>query len=562
MIDNLVYIQGSSSVLIPKSVTENGTYYASSDEADGYSSVEVDVQPNLGTKSISDNGTYSASSDELDGYSSVTVDVQPDLDGKTVTDNGTYYANDDNLDGYSSVTVNLPLNTKSIITNGTYNASGDNLKGYSSVSVNVAPNVTTKSISTNGTYNASSDSVDGYSQVTVSVQPNVDTKSISTNGTYTASTENLDGYSSVTVSVQPNVDTKSITTNGTYNASSDNLDGYSSVTVSVPGMVDITQTDYDALPDAQKKNGSIYRILKNYEYHVSNDGDIVVKIGSGKTLWYFIGKYVNQEVSIPSELQSYKPTVSQLVQASKSYTDGGITQNGWVGFYNNYIRFWSTDWASLQAGYTYGVVDPNNDTNLQTLVYESPYNYRTYYVFYYMGEEYFTEPENIQPNYNWYMNDDQTLAVRVKVSDGSYRWYFNDYVEAGTPLPATDTNHWIPPILSKFFIQQSSMPITVTDSRGRNWTCNTVKVQSACSIRTSGGTYVNGQANLIVGSTYNAQARGYNEYSTNLQSGTIRAIIESTDIGNWDLIGSQANGTAYKNVSHTWVAPTFDPING
>lgn len=139
MIDNLVYIQGSSSVLIPKSVTENGTYYASSDEADGYSSVAVDVQPNLGTKSISDNGTYSASSDELDGYSSVTVDVQPDLDGKTVTDNGTYYANDDNLDGYSQVTVSVQPNvdTKSISTNGTYTASSDNLDGYSSVTVSV-----------------------------------------------------------------------------------------------------------------------------------------------------------------------------------------------------------------------------------------------------------------------------------------------------------------------------------------------------------------------------------------------------------------------------------------
>ena len=168
----------------------------------------------------------------------------------------------------------------------------------------------------------------------------------------------------------------------------------------------------------------------------------------------------------------------------------------------------------------------------------------------------------MEPVYNWYYNEDKTLVVREKISDGSFRWYFNGYVEAGTPLPETDTNHWIPSVLARFFIQQSSMPLTVTDSRGRNWTCNTVKVQSACSIKTSGGTYVNGQANLIVGSTYHAQARGYNEYSTNLQAGTIRAIIESTDIGNWDLAGSQANGTAYKNVSHEWEEPTFDPYNG
>ena len=169
--------------------------------------------------------------------------------------------------------------------------------------------------------------------------------------------------------------------------------------------------------------------------------------------------------------------------------------------------------------------------------------------------------QQMEPEYNWYYNEDKTLVVREKISDGSFRWYFNGYVEAGTPLPETDTNHWIPSILASFFIQQSSMPITVTDSRGRNWTCNTVKVQSACTIQTSDGS-VNGQAVLIVGSTYNAQARGYNEYSTNIQKGIIHAIIESTDMTNWDLSGSQANGTAYKNVSHAWEEPTFDPYNG
>ena len=60
------------------SVTANGTYTASGN-VKGYSPVSVSVQPNVGTKNISDNGTYTASADQLDGYSSVTVAVSKDF---------------------------------------------------------------------------------------------------------------------------------------------------------------------------------------------------------------------------------------------------------------------------------------------------------------------------------------------------------------------------------------------------------------------------------------------------------------------------------------------------
>lgn len=66
---------GGSATLIDKSITADGTYKASDDNADGYKKVVVNVSPNVGTKSITENGTYTASSDELDGYSSVTVNV-------------------------------------------------------------------------------------------------------------------------------------------------------------------------------------------------------------------------------------------------------------------------------------------------------------------------------------------------------------------------------------------------------------------------------------------------------------------------------------------------------
>ena len=115
-------IVATKKVLTTKSIAANGTYNASSDNADGYSSVTVDVPSStLITKSITENGTYNAASDSADGYSSVTVAVPNSYaagdEGKVVsngalvaqtaraseiTDNGTYDTTENN-----SVTVNV-----------------------------------------------------------------------------------------------------------------------------------------------------------------------------------------------------------------------------------------------------------------------------------------------------------------------------------------------------------------------------------------------------------------------------------------------------------------------
>jgi hypothetical protein len=111
---------GSSAVLISKNITENGTYNASSDNADGYSSVSVEVEPDLTTKSITENGTYNAASDNADGYSAVTVDVPNSYaasdEGKVVS-NGALVAQ----------------TSTSVSQNGTINTTTNN-----SVTVNVA----------------------------------------------------------------------------------------------------------------------------------------------------------------------------------------------------------------------------------------------------------------------------------------------------------------------------------------------------------------------------------------------------------------------------------------
>lgn len=94
--------------LVSKIITENGIYEATGDGADGYSSVEVDVEPNVIGKAITANGTYRASDEGVDGYDDVVVNivVTPDVKPLAITANGTYEATD--CDGYCTVSVNVP----------------------------------------------------------------------------------------------------------------------------------------------------------------------------------------------------------------------------------------------------------------------------------------------------------------------------------------------------------------------------------------------------------------------------------------------------------------------
>ena len=106
---------------------------------------------NLGTKTITQNGTYNASSDSLDGFSSVTVNVSggsPSLQTKSVSYTPTTSAQsaqvtaDSGYDGLQQVNVSVgaipsqyivPSGTKSITENGT----GIDVTQYASVDVAV-----------------------------------------------------------------------------------------------------------------------------------------------------------------------------------------------------------------------------------------------------------------------------------------------------------------------------------------------------------------------------------------------------------------------------------------
>ena len=90
--------------------------------------LENDQDPTVEGLTVTQNGSYSEQGVVYD-----VVNVALPLDTKTITQNGTYDASDDDLEGYSSVNVNLPLATKSITANGNYKASDDNLEGYTEV---------------------------------------------------------------------------------------------------------------------------------------------------------------------------------------------------------------------------------------------------------------------------------------------------------------------------------------------------------------------------------------------------------------------------------------------
>ena len=94
---------GGSAVLINKNINANGTYNASSDNADGYKKVVVDVpNPSAGTLSITANDTY-----DVTDYASVEVDVPTGITPsgtKSITANGTY-----DVTTYESADVDVPV---------------------------------------------------------------------------------------------------------------------------------------------------------------------------------------------------------------------------------------------------------------------------------------------------------------------------------------------------------------------------------------------------------------------------------------------------------------------
>lgn len=161
-----IYTDSSGATLIPKTITENGEYLASSDGADGYSKVTVNVSGGGGSTTIDQlnvtgSGTYNAPAGHA--YDPVivpagTVTAPPTISG-------------------ASATVSTGTNSLTL-----------------SKSVNVTPNVTTSGYISYGTTDSSSVSLTASvtTKAAATITPGTTNQTISS-GTYLTGTQTISG---------------------------------------------------------------------------------------------------------------------------------------------------------------------------------------------------------------------------------------------------------------------------------------------------------------------------------------------------------------------------------
>lgn len=99
-----------SSVLTSLNVTTNGTYTPESG-VDGFSQVNVDVNPDLRPLSVSENGQYVP--DGFDGYSGVSVDVPQRFTLQTIADRSA-------LKNLGEITISVPQVTQHMFNGWTF----------------------------------------------------------------------------------------------------------------------------------------------------------------------------------------------------------------------------------------------------------------------------------------------------------------------------------------------------------------------------------------------------------------------------------------------------------
>ena len=230
---------------------------------------EVDINP-IPAEYIIPTGELSVTSNgkkDVTQYSSIDVDIEPNLQSKsaTPTKSSQTVTADSTYDGLSSVTVNpipneyiIPSGSKSITANGT-----SDVTSYSSVNVNVQPSLQSKTTTPTKSEQVitAESSYDGLSSVTVNPIPNEyiipsGSKSITENGT-----SDVTAYASVSIDVQPDLQTKTATpTTSTQEITADSAyDGLSKVTVNpIPSQYIVPSGNLDITA-----NGSTN--VKNYE---------------------------------------------------------------------------------------------------------------------------------------------------------------------------------------------------------------------------------------------------------------------------------------------------------
>lgn len=161
------------------------------------------------------------------------------------------------------------------------------------------------------------------------------------------------------------------------------IDGTSGV-LKIP-VKELTQTEYDALPSTKLTDNIVYyisgtRVLDpDYTYHTWGENDeIVVRVyhegeSDQSIKWCFRNwNQTSGDMAIPSSLVTYAPTDLSPIY-SANYPNGGETQDGWIGFYNNNIRAWIQSTGYTTTGRMYGVVDINGGDHQINPYEDDPY---------------------------------------------------------------------------------------------------------------------------------------------------------------------------------------------
>lgn len=311
-VDLLEFVDGPLNI-IPKSVTANGTYNASSDNADGYSSVTVNVsgggsatyrldnivpeQTVVCDNFLQNNAYYGGPT-----FSSPIDDAEQYL----VTFDGTEYVCEGyvpeaNATGIGDIRVTQTNAAQYLITpffieyqtnlgiglivrgSGTHTVKIDKL-----TFIDDGETFTTKTITQNGTYSASSDNADGYSSVTVNVSGGGGggTYQAKTNISPTTSSQTItpdsgyDALSSVQINAMPSG------TAGTPTATKGTVSNHSvSVTPSVTNTTGYitggTKTGTAVTVSASELVSGSETKTANGTYDVTNLAQLVVNVASG-----------------------------------------------------------------------------------------------------------------------------------------------------------------------------------------------------------------------------------------------------------------------------------------
>lgn len=175
-----VVLSGSPINLTTKTITQNGTYDADDDSADGYSSVTVNVSG--GSDSTRTTIVPEQSITAEAQYNIISNYAEPLIEGEEYycTVDGVEYGSFYGVEYYGSIAIGSRSTNGWLFEydRGMYFTTDSSLYGTHTIKVEKvvsggsggdSATLITKTISANGTYSASDDSADGYSSVTVSV---------------------------------------------------------------------------------------------------------------------------------------------------------------------------------------------------------------------------------------------------------------------------------------------------------------------------------------------------------------------------------------------------------